>query len=98
MDALVAPVGTLVDKIRVGLHRIAIVFQKDEVGGSRVHGQQRLGTVLCALCCAARLPNPISKYQEVMAFSFFAQANNRLWRPQALEKNCCCLLLCSLHD
>ncbi|CAM9508778.1 unnamed protein product [Ectocarpus sp. 4 AP-2014] len=30
VDALVAPVGTLVDKIRVGLHRIAIVFQKDE--------------------------------------------------------------------
>ncbi|CAN0391727.1 unnamed protein product [Pylaiella littoralis] len=30
LDALAAPVGTLVDKIRVGLHRIAIVFQKDE--------------------------------------------------------------------
>ncbi|CAM9601396.1 unnamed protein product, partial [Hapterophycus canaliculatus] len=30
LDALVAPVGTLLDKIRVGLHRIAIVFQEDE--------------------------------------------------------------------
>lgn len=26
-----APVGTLLDKIRVGLHRIAIVFEEDEV-------------------------------------------------------------------
>lgn len=31
LDALVAPVGTLLDKMRVGIHRIAIVFEEDEV-------------------------------------------------------------------
>lgn len=80
--------GTLVDKIRVGLHRIAVVFQGDEVRfwSSRVKSELQLKSEHAPLYVV--LPRRKDKNLDVCTTSLFTRTFLPLWS--------CLLLLCSL--